>query len=201
MSGKRAEKRRSQIIEAATEAFAKNGYHATRIEDIAHMLKIGHGTFYRYFKNKLDIFSAVVDRILLRITEAVMNEDPGSANSLSEYREQIHRIGERLYSAFLEDAPMARIVFYEALGVDSSLNNKLDDFMLMVDDYIGEYLENGMQKGFLKADLDVPILSKAINAMLFFGAKDIMSAPASKEISQRWTRAVSLLMLMGMGAK
>ena len=61
---KKAELRR-EIIDASFECFAQRGYHATGIADIATTLGIGHGTFYRYFETKEDVFRAVVERAIL----------------------------------------------------------------------------------------------------------------------------------------
>ena len=56
--------RRRDILDAARTLFASKGYQATNIADVADRLKMGHGTFYRYFKNKRDIFSHVIDEIV-----------------------------------------------------------------------------------------------------------------------------------------
>ena len=52
---------RREIIDAAFDCFAEQGYHATGIADIATRLGIGHGTFYRYFENKRDLVVKVIE--------------------------------------------------------------------------------------------------------------------------------------------
>ena len=112
MQGGLAEQRRSQILEASARVFAEKGYHATSIADIAAELGIGHGTFYRYFRNKQDIFEKVIGEVIGRITGVVMRERPEEADTLQEYREQLHRIGERLVG-IIDDYPIAlRVLFY-----------------------------------------------------------------------------------------
>src|SRR4030081_372015 len=69
-----AERRRREIIEAAFEVFATRGYTAAGIADIAERLGMGHGTFYRYFKNKRDILDQVVDYGVERIVSAMLQE-------------------------------------------------------------------------------------------------------------------------------
>ena len=97
----RIEKRRAEIIHAAIEVFSQKGYHATRISDIAELLDIGHGTFYRYFKNKLDIFSTVVDEITAEIGQVVADEYPDLTDTAEEYREQLLRIGDDFSAAIV----------------------------------------------------------------------------------------------------
>ena len=52
-------RRRAQISGAARKVFAEKGYHSAQIADIARELEIGHGTVYRYFKDKRAVFIAV----------------------------------------------------------------------------------------------------------------------------------------------
>ena len=46
-----AQRRSEQILAAALEVFAKNGYRRTTIDDIAGKLNVGKGTIYRYFQS------------------------------------------------------------------------------------------------------------------------------------------------------
>jgi AcrR family transcriptional regulator len=193
----KAEKRRSEIIAAAFDMFAQKGYHATRIADIAGHLNIGHGTFYRYFKNKLDIFSAVFDEIAIRIGQVVANENARQTNSAEEYRAQLHRIGAKLFDLF-NDYRTGKILFYEILGIDAGLNQKIDRAWMLFDRYTEQYLINGVQKEFLKPGLDTLTLSKAINSMIFGAMKDLMSADNPGETYRGWMDAIALLMLEGM---
>jgi len=192
------EKRRSQIMAAAMDAFSERGFHDTKISDIAQRLSMGHGTFYRYFRNKRDIFLAVVDHFIERIARVVEEEAPQATDSVKTYREQIRRIGFRLLDLFMEDPRMARIIFYQALGVDPDLDEKLLAIKNLADLMVEAYLVNGVEKGFLKPDLDAVTISKAVNAMTLGAAWDIMFAEDRKEAGKRWIETVSLLMLSGM---
>jgi AcrR family transcriptional regulator len=198
MNSGRIEKRRSEIVGAAIDIFAQKGYHDARISDIAEKLKIGHGTFYRYFKNKRDIFVAVLEGIMQDIGQVVASEDPAQTNSLPEYREQLRRIGQKLF-AVLNEYRRGQILFYEVFGVDSELNKRIDLAMDVFDKYTEQYLKNGMKKGFLKPKLDARFISKAINAMLFGAMKDLLASPDPKRRFPRWMDSVELLMLEGMG--
>jgi AcrR family transcriptional regulator len=59
---KRTEKirRRRQILAAAFEEFAINGYAATRLDDVARRAKIAKGTIFLHFKTKRVLFRAVL---------------------------------------------------------------------------------------------------------------------------------------------
>ncbi len=44
-----------QIIDAAVEVIAENGYHQSQVSKIAKQAGVADGTIYLYFKNKEDI--------------------------------------------------------------------------------------------------------------------------------------------------
>jgi AcrR family transcriptional regulator len=51
--------KKTQILYAAIEIFAKEGLERGKIADIAKQAGIGKGTIYEYFKSKDEIFSAI----------------------------------------------------------------------------------------------------------------------------------------------
>ncbi|HID55172.1 TPA: TetR/AcrR family transcriptional regulator, partial [Candidatus Poribacteria bacterium] len=55
------EERRRFIIERARELFARYGMKKTTMDDIASACGMGKASLYYYFKNKEDIFRAVID--------------------------------------------------------------------------------------------------------------------------------------------
>lgn len=67
--------RREDILNAAQILFTEKGYEKTTIEDIAKYIGIGKGTVYLDFKNKDDIFQAIIERnvnILLEKLESLV---------------------------------------------------------------------------------------------------------------------------------
>ena len=57
---RRSEDRPREICGAALELFAQRGFAGTRVDDIASRAGVSKGTLYLYFKDKEEIFSAVV---------------------------------------------------------------------------------------------------------------------------------------------
>lgn len=54
---------RSKILDAAKEVFSKNGFHKATVHNIAQAAELGYGTFYLYFKDKKDIFYALLKQV------------------------------------------------------------------------------------------------------------------------------------------
>ena len=189
--------RREKILEAAISAFSVNGYQRTGVADIAGLISIGHGTFYRYFPNKRAVFEAVIDRLLGQISSALLSERPDSASNLLEYTAQLERIGDALFSVFMRDPNVSRIVFYEVFGVDVSMIQKVQSSMEMLSLVTQTYLQNGVAKGFVREDRDLKVMSKAINGMIFEGIKDVC---ASKDPEQQliiWKETIVTLITSG----
>lgn len=55
-------KTRDRLIEVARQLFARKGVENTTMNDIASASDKGRRTIYTYFKNKRDIFNAVIER-------------------------------------------------------------------------------------------------------------------------------------------
>lgn len=58
-----SEERRRQILEAASEVFARKGFYEARMEDIAEQTGLSKGTLYLYFESKDDLIIAILDLI------------------------------------------------------------------------------------------------------------------------------------------
>src|SRR5215468_265829 len=67
---RRAE-RREQILDAATRAFARAGFAATGLDDVAAEAGITRVLLYRHFDSKADMYRAVLDRACARLAETV----------------------------------------------------------------------------------------------------------------------------------
>jgi AcrR family transcriptional regulator len=74
--------RREQILAAATEAFARNGFAATGLDDIASEAGITRVILYRHFDSKTDLYQAVLDRMCARL-DAHMEEPVGGFSDAS----------------------------------------------------------------------------------------------------------------------
>jgi len=69
-----AAERREQILAAATEAFARSGFAATGLDEIAAQAGVARVLLYRHFDSKTDLYQAVLDRMCARLESHV--EEP-----------------------------------------------------------------------------------------------------------------------------
>jgi AcrR family transcriptional regulator len=82
---RRKEQRPGEIIDAALHEFARRGFAATRLEDVAERAGVTKGTIYFYFKDKEELFKAAARSSLipaLKQIETLSIDFEGSAEDL-----------------------------------------------------------------------------------------------------------------------
>ena len=62
--------RRRQILDGAARCFARNGFHATSMQDVLKEVDLSAGAVYRYFSGKEELIGAIVAEVLGSIREA-----------------------------------------------------------------------------------------------------------------------------------
>jgi len=72
-SREEAERIRDRILDVATQLFLEQGYGATSIEAVAQRLRMSKRTFYHRFRDKAELFEAVVHRIVDALRPADLN--------------------------------------------------------------------------------------------------------------------------------
>ncbi|WP_030676642.1 TetR/AcrR family transcriptional regulator [Streptomyces sp. NRRL B-1347] len=56
--------RRRQILDGAALCFARNGFHATSMQDVLKEVGLSAGAVYRYFSGKEELIKAIVSEVL-----------------------------------------------------------------------------------------------------------------------------------------
>ncbi|MET7641436.1 TetR/AcrR family transcriptional regulator [Streptomyces sp. NPDC005438] len=62
--------RRRQILDGARRCFARNGFHATSMQDVLGEVGLSAGAVYRYFRGKDEIVTAVAAEALAAVRDA-----------------------------------------------------------------------------------------------------------------------------------
>jgi AcrR family transcriptional regulator len=93
--------RQRQILEAAFDEFAANGYAAARLDGVAKRANIAKGTIYLYFKNKELLFQAVVRSLVHPAPEQL--EPPAAADTRGSTETKIRELVSRQYAQFVRN--------------------------------------------------------------------------------------------------
>jgi AcrR family transcriptional regulator len=97
--------RREQLLTTATEAFARSGFAATSLDDIAAEAGVTRVILYRHFDSKTDLYQAVLDRMCARL-DAHVEEPVGGFSDASI---------DGLLAAAIESPAGFRLLFQHAL--------------------------------------------------------------------------------------
>ena len=81
------EKRR-RILRGAITVFARHGYHASKVGDVAKEAGVAYGLVYHYFGSKEQLLDTIFRRTWTRMLEAVEEVERSDAPA----RDQIHAI-------------------------------------------------------------------------------------------------------------
>ena len=190
---------RAEILQAAFIEFSERGYHQTAIADIAQRLGIGHGTFYRYFENKRDILQHVINDTALKLTELLVAENaPEAVDTLEDYAEQCRCIAER-FSAFAHANPkVLRLVLMEATSIDADMTQSVLRLVNTSGHITAAYLANGVQHGYLRADLDTLSTGHAIVGIIMAGMFRLLTEPDNADVLKPYSEACVRLLIEGM---
>lgn len=74
VSEEHLERRRKQILEAAIGCFARQGFHATSMQDIFAAAGLSAGAVYRYFPSKTELIRAIAAEALASVLPALDSE-------------------------------------------------------------------------------------------------------------------------------
>jgi TetR/AcrR family fatty acid metabolism transcriptional regulator len=162
---RRSDDKRRRILEAAVRVFARKGYFAARVSDVAKRAGIADGTIYLYFENKEDILVSLFDEVMSEHVARGREElqrIPGTAAKL-------HAIAAR-HLRLLGDNEDLAVVFQVELRQSTKFMERFTaswfrDYLELLTGVI----EEGQKDGTLRAELPRKLLAKAL-----FGALDEM---------------------------
>ena len=78
------------ILNKALIIFGNLGFHKTTMADIAEASKRGRRTIYTYFKNKEEVYEAVVEREIERVIEGLKNDLQSTENINEKFKNYIN---------------------------------------------------------------------------------------------------------------
>jgi AcrR family transcriptional regulator len=142
------EKRRKELLDAATTVFASKGYWTASISDIIEAAGVARGSFYRYFQSKQQIFVAIVDQFREEEKLLVQQLDQLSASPHRDDFQKHARIGIRSWLEFYHrNLDAARIVVQDANMIDPAAARKREDLRRSVRVALSRMILNRQESG------------------------------------------------------
>ncbi len=127
-------RQRQEMLAAALDLFSEKGYHSVSMHEIAGKSEFAIGTLYKFFKNKEDLYKALVLEKSDKFHDAIMKaiEEPG--DEIEKLRNYVRAKGQ----IFRDNVSMVRLYFAETRGASFNIMAGLDR---QIREQYGQFLE------------------------------------------------------------
>ncbi len=150
-----AEDKRRQLLDAAVRVFARKGFHASRVGDIAEEAGVAHGLLYHYFKSKDEVLQAVFHEnwnlLVARIESVEETEEPAG--------DQLRHISAIVLRTWLHLPDVVRVVIQE-FGRSPELAERIGELTLPID-ALQRVIARGVENGEFRQNID-PIFAATV---------------------------------------
>jgi TetR/AcrR family transcriptional regulator, fatty acid metabolism regulator protein len=153
------EEKRRQILDAAVRAFARKGYHACRVGEIASEAGVAYGLVYHYFRSKDELLETIFRdtwREMLAAIEAVEAEGEPAA-------EQLRKVAAIVLRTWKRDPDLVRVLVREVTR-SPHIQREVEEIEHAYD-ALERILRRGQENGELRDDVE-PRLA----ALVLYGA-------------------------------
>lgn len=163
-SGRREQNKaenRAALLKAARTVFAEIGYSAAGVRDIVRRTELASGTFYNYFKDKEEIFVAVISELS---DELQVRHRRGGGRSTATTAEEFLRRHCAVYLHFVAEDPEILALGRNNVAPIRNLIHRPD--MHVFSDAFREDVISAMARGVLP-NVDLDLLMAAISGIVF----------------------------------
>ena len=150
--------RREAILQAAVRTFAEKGFFASRTRDIAAEAGVAEGTIYLYFESKDDLLLTAFRERVKQFTESVA----GLAESPLPFAERLTRFISSQFESIEADPALATVLLLESRQSTKFYGGAVRDVLRAYAGSVDALLQTGIERGEIRADLDVPIARRVL---------------------------------------
>lgn len=153
--------RQTRILDAAESVFARAGFHAATMQDVAAEAGMSPGNLYRYFASKDAIIAAMAERDRQQIAADFAALDPARGPLL----DQLEALGRR----HLVEEPRERAILCIQIWAEAARKPEMASMCAAIDAAVigglGRAIAGAKANGELPADLDEARFMQAIFMM------------------------------------
>lgn len=140
-----SEERRAQILDAALEVFARQGFHEARMDDIAQASGLSKGALYLYYKSK----DAIIGALLTSIFNIAMRGSLAVEHADGPVRDRILEITERFAGEIdrFSRAMPVMLEFYAIAARDRTVRKYMGEILDEYAELVAHLLAQGIASG------------------------------------------------------
>ena len=155
-----ADKRRL-ILDAAIRVFARQGFHATRVSDIADEAGVAYGLVYHYFSSKDEVLNELFIERWSLLLAAIEEADRTGADP----RQKLGAVARFIFDSYRHDPELMKVIIVEVTRAANSFGRTHLPEIRTAYDSIARIVAEGQERGAFRRDID-PVFA----SMSFYGA-------------------------------
>ena len=153
--------RRRQILAAAVKVFARNGFHTSRVGDIAEEAGVAYGLVYHYFKSKDELLETIFRDTWTQMLARVREVEASGVDA----GEQVRQVTALLLRTWRRDPDLVRVLVREVTR-SPHVQHEIEEITEAMK-ALERIIERGQQSGEFRSELD-----PRLGAVVFYGALD-----------------------------
>jgi len=179
---------RKEILDTALRLFSENGYHNVSMHRIAQEAEFSIGTLYNFFKDKEDLYHALVMELAREFERELTAALDGPGDEAARIRAYIQTKGRIL----MNNVPMLRIYFLETrgaifdakTGLDLEVRALYERFLKRLARVFASGTKKGLFKRMLKPYYMACVLESITNTFLLLWLEDPGKHPYTKNVEK-----------------
>lgn len=200
-----AQETRNRILDAAEHVFSERGVSRTSLEDVAQAAGVTRGAIYWHFRNKRDLFAAMVDRVTLPMEAMVARS---SDESVEDPIASLKACAVNALKSTATNAQVQRVFDVvthkcEYLGEMAGVNNRISAVQKGCVDRAEQAIRNAIRRGQLPASVNARLAAIGLDAMLYGLISNWLANPGYLPLERQAEAMIELYLdgLRGRGAR
>ena len=152
--------RRRQILDAAVRVFARQGFHACRVSDIADEAGVAYGLVYHYFRSKEQVMNELFSERWSLLLAAIEEADTREATA----RDKLDAVAGFIIDSYRHDPELMQVIIVEVTRAANSFGRTHLPEISRAYESIAKIISDGQAAGSFRADIDPQFAS-----MWFYG--------------------------------
>jgi TetR/AcrR family fatty acid metabolism transcriptional regulator len=152
--------KRRLILDAAVRVFARQGFHACRVSDIADEAGVAYGLVYHYFGSK----DEVLDTLFLERWQVMLGLIREVDAEQLPVREKLGAIASFIIDSYRHDPDLMKVIIVEVTRAANSFGDTHIGTIREAYELIGKIVQRAQDDGVFKAEIDARFA-----AMAFYG--------------------------------
>ncbi len=153
--------KRRMILDAAVRVFARQGFHGTRVSDIADEAGVAYGLVYHYFKSKDQVLNTLFIERWEVLLDAIREVDAQGTPP----REKLYAIASFIVDSYRHDPELMKVIIVEVTRAANSFVQTHLDEIRQAYTLIAEIVRKAQDEGTLRS-----AIPPEFAAMTFYGA-------------------------------